>query len=208
MAITFRIRSKIRHLRSDEDGLSAVEFALIAPVLCVLLLGAMDMAHALYMTSVVQGSLQKAGRDASLETGTENARQQEIDDAVTTQVKKLATNANVVLTRRYYTNFTKANAAIGETFTDTNGNGVCDAGEPYQDTNNNSTRDADGGDAGQGGAKDTVVYTATVTYGRLFPMSSLIGLSPNMTINATTVLANQPYGEQAQYGAATVRNCV
>lgn len=208
MASVFPTHSKMRHLGNDDHGLSAVEFALIAPVLCILLLGAMDMAHALYMTSVVQGSLQKAGRDASLESGTEDARQKQIDDAVTAQVKNLASNANVVLTRRYYTNFTKANAAIGETFTDTNGNGLCDAGEPYQDTNNNNTRDADGGDAGQGGAKDTVVYTTTITYRRFFPMSSLIGLSPDMTINASTVLANQPYGEQAQYAAATVRNCV
>lgn len=192
----------------DVHGISTVEFALISPVVCILLLGAMDMGHTLYMTSVLQGSLQKAGRDASLENGTETARQLEIDTAVTDQVKRLTTGATVNVKRRYFKDFTKAQQAIGETFTDTNGNGACDAGEPFQDGNNNLVRDADGGDSGQGGAKDTVIYTATVTYGRLFPMAKLIGLPATVTVAATTVLANQPYGEQSQYSAATIRNCI
>lgn len=197
----------LRRLGRDRDGNSVVEFGLIAPVFLTLMLGVMDMGHTLYMNSVLQGALQKAGRDASLENGTETARQEEIDAAVTGQLQRLAIGSTVTVTRRYFKSFTKAQQAIGETFTDTNGNGVCDAGEPYQDNNNNSVRDADGGDSGQGGAKDTVVYVANVSYPRLFPMAKFIGLSSNVSMSATTVLANQPYGEQAQYAAPTVRNC-
>lgn len=191
----------------DERGLSVVEFALISPVFLGLLLGGADMAHSLYMNGVLEGVLQKAGRDASLESGTEAARQAEIDALVTTRVRELARGASVTVTRRYFKDFSKAAQAVGEPYTDSNANNLCDAGEPYQDTNNNSVRDADGGDAGQGGAKDTVLYTADISYPRLFPMYKMIGLPATVNMRATTVLANQPYGEQAQYSAPTVRNC-
>lgn len=200
-------RAFLHEVSRDQRGMSAVEFALIAPVFLMLLLGAFDMSHSVYMKSILQGVLQKAGRDATLETGTEAARQTAIDTIVSSQVKNLANGANVTITRRYYKDFTKAAQAVGEPFTDTNGNTLCDAGEPYQDTNNNSVRDADGGDDGQGGARDTVIYTAAVRYPRMFPMYKLAGLNPNVELIATTVLANQPYGEQSQYSAATVRNC-
>lgn len=194
-------------IRKDQRGMSAVEFALMAPVLFILLFGALDMAHTLYMTSVLQGSLQKAGRDASLEDGTETVRQAEIDNAVRSQILKLANNATVSLVHRNYKSLTQAQQATPEPFTDTNGNGICDAGEPFQDSNNNLVRDLDGADEGQGGAKDVVVYTAKVSYARLFPMFTLIGMPATVNLTATTVLANQPYGEQSQQGAPTVRNC-
>ena len=65
----------------------------------------------------------------------------------------------------------------------------------------------DGGDAGQGGAKDITVYSVTVSYPRMFPISTLFGGSPNVNMTASTVLANQPYSEQSTYGAALTGNC-
>ena len=91
-------------------------------------------------------------------------------------------------------------------WTDTNNNQTCDAGEQYKDVNNNGVWDADGGDA-TGGAKDRVVYTVVVTYPRLFPIASFVGLPTTTTVKATTVLENQPYADQTQYGTATLRNC-
>src|SRR3546814_1967681 len=72
-------------------------------------------------------------------------------------------------------------------------------------SNNNKNWDKDGGNAGQGGAKDMVVYTADVSYPRLFAMAKLIGLSDKVHITASTVLQNQPYGEQSQYSAPPAR---
>ena len=61
---------------------------------------------------------------------------------------------------------------------------------------------------GQGGAKDVVVYSVTVTYPRLFPVAKLIGLSENVKLNATTVLANQPYGDQENLsGSLDPKDC-
>jgi len=188
----------------DEKGATVVEFAIIAPVMCMLLLGAFDVGHTLYMRSVLQGIVQKVARDSTLETGLITATQDTLDERVRTQVRALANNATTTITRRYYRSFTNAAASQFEPYTDTNGNGTCNAGEPYQDNNNNSRWDATGGNTGSGGAKDAVLYTVTVTYPRFFPINAMIGGSSTTTVTGSTVLRNQPYGDQT---VPTVRNC-
>lgn len=194
-------------LRTDEAGISVTEFGLISPAIFVMLLGTMDAGHTLYMRTVVDGAIQDLSRDSALEDGQILAKQEAVDQRITRQIQKLNKNANVGITRRYYRNFTQAFNAEAEEFTDTNSNGTCDNGEPFIDANLNETWDADGADEGQGQAKDVAIVTVTVTYDRLFPMANLIGLPEQVTIGANTVLANQPWAEQQQYGAAQTRNC-
>ncbi len=194
----------------DTRGMAATEFGLIAPVFALLMMGSADIAHTLYMQSVLQGTIQKAARDSSLESGTAAAMQTTIDTRIRTAVKDLNTSlvdSDIAISRRYYKTFSSAAAAQAETWTDTNSNATCDNGEPYSDANNNSTWDRDGGNSGQGGAKDITVYNVTVTYPHMFPLWKILGRSSTNIVKATTVLANQPYGAQTQYAAATTRNC-
>lgn len=184
-----------------------MEFGLISPVVMIMLLGTLDAGHTLYVRSVVDGAMQKVARNSALEGGAVVAQQRFLDQTVRELVKTAVSTATVTTTRRYYKTFSSASEARQETFTDTNGNMRCDAGEPYQDANNNLTWDRDGANDGQGGAKDVVIITVNVSYPRLFPMAGLIGMSNTVAISANTVLANQPYGEQDQYGAAVARNC-
>jgi len=197
----------LRRLIDDARGATMVEFAFVAPVMVLTLLGAFDVAHTLYMRSVLQGVVQKVGRDSALEGNDEVSAQTAIDDKVRAQVRALANNATITITRRFYKTFTRAAAAQAETWTDTNANLRCDAGEPYEDANLNSTWDADGGNAGQGGAKDAVLYTVAVTYNRMFPLYNLVNASKTTRVTAATILKNQPYDEQANYGAPVTRNC-
>lgn len=197
-------------LRREEVGGVIVEFAIVAPVMCLLLVGAFDVAHTLYTRAALQGVVQKVGRDASLETGGDAATQATLDGRVRNQVKAFANNAEVAITRNYFRTFTHAAAKRFEPFTDTNGNGTCDGpsgatpGEPYEDTNGNERWDATGGNDSQGSADDAVVYTVTMTYPRMFPLHSMIGLSDTTVVEATTVLRNQPFSDQA---VSKVRNC-
>ena len=197
-------------LRDDQNGVAAVEFALIAPVFCAMLLGTMDLGHSLYMQSVLQGSVQEAARDSSLQTGTLATNQATIDDMVTKQVKNLQSNMDVTITRRSYYTYTEASAARPEDFTDTSASpdNICNNSEPYVDANDNGVWDKDGAVDGQGGARDKAVYTVTLKYDRLLPISSFVpGLSSQVELTASTVLANQPYGEQQIVTSTTVRNC-
>lgn len=195
-------------LGRDERGATLTEFGLLIPVLALLLVGSLDVGHSLYMRTLLDGAVQKAARDSGLESGTVAANQTTIDNRVRTQLRKLGIeDSEITIRRRYYRTFSAASAAQAEPFTDNNGNGRCDAGEPYTDQNNNSVRDADGADGGQGGAMDTVVYTVSVNYERMFPLASFIGVPDRVQMSGSTVMSNQPYGDQGSYTAPTVRNC-
>lgn len=194
----------LARFRRDARGATIVEFALVAPVMSLLLLGAFDVAHTLYMRGALQGIVQKAARDATLETGLDSSNQTALDNKVKAQVRALANNATITPSRKWYRTFSNAAAAKFEPFTDTNGNGTCNGGEPYEDTNGNGAWDSSGGNTGQGGAKDAVIYSVTVSYPRLFPIYNMVGGSNTTTVTASTVLRNQPYGDQ---GTPTVRNC-
>jgi hypothetical protein len=202
-------------LAHDERGATIMEFALITPALFTLIFGALEIGHTLYMQGVLQGVVQKAGRDSSLEDGAGNATAQQaiIDNRVESQLQNLNKIAQVSFNRRFYRSFSLAAAAQAEPFTDTNGNGKCDGpdggtpGESFVDNNNNGVWDKDGGDAGQGSGKDIVVYTVSISYPRLFPLDKLVGGSGTTNLSAKTVLTNQPYKNQGSYGTPTVRQC-
>lgn len=196
-----------RALAMDERGSTLVEFAVVAPVMGLMLLGAFDVGHTLYMRSVLQGVVQKTARDSTLQDAGTAENMQMLDDRVKAQAKAIANNGDITITRRFYRTFTEAAAAKAEDWSDTNGNGRCDDGEPYEDANHNSVWDADGGDEGQGGAKDAVLYTVSITYPRMFPLYNLIGVPPTTTVSAETVLKNQPYGDQGSYAPPVQRNC-
>ena len=199
----------LRRFRADTRGIAAVEFGIIAPVLCVFIVGAFDIAHTLYMRSVLQGALQKAARDTALEIGNSQAQRDALDVKVRQQVAELHNDlktGGVTFSRRYYRTFTKAGQKIPETLHDENGNGLCDNSERFDDVNSNGVRDADGGDAGQGGAKDAVLYTVSLEYDRIMPVLPTFGWPNTVKLSASTILKNQPYAEQGQYAATTARN--
>lgn len=198
-----------RRLAREQRGATLVEFAIVAPVMCLFLAGSFDMAHTLYTRAVLQGIVQKTARDSGLESSTTQAAQDALDTKVKAAVMALANNATVTISRRFYRTFSDAQAAQAEAWTDTDRNGICDHGEPYQDENLNNTWDRDGGDSGQGNAKDRTVYTVTMSYPRVFPINGFIRSMPSQTtITAATVLENQPYSSQQNYGNPVVRNCL
>lgn len=196
--------NKFRTIQRDDVGAALVEFALVAPVLILLIMGMLDIGHRIYATAILQGSVQKASRDASLDNGAANASA--IDERVKSLMLPVIQEEPIStfdFKRQNYSDF--SDVAKPEEFTDTNNDGDCNNGEPYDDVNGNDSWDADRGAAGQGNAKDAVLYTVKVTYPRLFPMAELIGLPQDEVIEASTVVRNQPFGEQSARGG--IKNC-
>ncbi|MGZ5879487.1 MAG: TadE/TadG family type IV pilus assembly protein [Croceibacterium sp.] len=189
-----------RNLARDDRGATIIEFALVAPVLLMLLMGLFDMGYNLYTAAVLQGAIQKAARDSTIEGATPAA----LDARVIGTVHQIAPNAELVFDRKNYSSFSEIGTP--EDFTDINGDGTCDAGEPYEDANGNGTWDTDRGREGQGGARDAVLYTVKVSYPHAFPIGGLIGFSGEETMQTSTVLRNQPYSDQNTPPAVT-RNC-
>jgi len=192
----------VRLLSRDTRGATAVEFAAVAPALLMTLLGLMDLSYNIYSTSLLEGAIQKAARDSTIEGA--GGRTAEIDARVRDVVDDIVGNATIEFDRRAYADF--SDVSRPEDFTDTNGDGLCAGGEPFEDVNDNDTWDQDRGKTGTGGARDAVLYTVTVSYPRAFPVMGLLGFSDTVTAEARTVLRNQPYGEQAK-AVAAVGNC-
>lgn len=195
-----------KSLCAHQGGAALTEFALIIPVLLMLLMGAFDAGHRLYARSILQGAVQKAARDTGLEGGTLTTRQATIDTKVRSQLLKIHRSATITIDRRAYRDFANA-AAPSETFTDTDSDGVCAGGEPFDDINRNGVRDTDIGIAGQGGAEDAVVYTVRMQYDSVTPVSGLIGINDQVDMTARTVLRNQPYNEQSEALPPLLGNC-
>lgn len=193
-----------RALARNQDGVSAVEFAMISPVLFVVLFGLFDLAYNMYTAEMLQGAIQNAARDSTIEGASSNSAA--LDEVVTKAVHAVAPNATMTFTRTSYANFT--DAARPEDYTDLDSNGTCDNGEPYEDANGNGAWDAMGGKSGFGGARDAVLYSVTVNYKRAFPIASFIpGQTDDFTLVANTVLRNQPYGQQDTPPTPPVGNC-
>lgn len=182
----------LRNLGSAGDGATIVEFAIIAPVFFMLLLGIFDIGHSIYVRSVLQGAVQDAGRDAGIEGA--NKKVTDIDNYVENQVGTLVPDGKFTFKRLNYWEFD--DVGVEEDYIDANGNGEYDDNECFFDANDNDRWD-DQGKAGIGGAKDIVYYTATVEYNHYFPLWSFIGGSEKAKIAASTTLRNQPYGSQA-----------
>ena len=189
-------------LRRDERGVTVVEFALLAPVLLVTLLGMFDMGYTMYAQTLLQGALQQAARNSTIEGAAGSTST--IDSAVTSVVRTAIIDATLTFSRKSYASF--SNVGVAEQFTDTNSNGSCDAGEPFEDVNNNGAWDRDQGRTGLGGARDAVLYTATMTFPRAFPLAGFMQVPVNVTVTGNTVLRNQPFGLQ-QTTTPTVRYC-
>lgn len=185
------MRRPLRSLRRNSRGVTAVEFAIVAPVMMLMLMGICDLAYQIYAQSILNGALQKAGRDATIQGAANNTTQ--IDDKVKSMIQKIAANATFTVTRKNYDSFSVIKP---EPFTDNNSNGIRNTGECYTDVNGNGQWDQDPGSDGQGGADDVTLYTMTVTYPRLFPVAGFFGWPSKQTISATTLLKNQPYASQ------------
>ena len=200
-AAVLRLASGLRRIPADRAGAALVEFALIIPVVLMLLLGTMEFGLNVYMRAVLEGAMQQAGRNSGLQSS--QSDQSAIDTFVRDRVQAILPSATVTFARQNYQTFSNVNKP--EDFTDSNGNGVHDSTECFQDANGNGTWDADLGRTGIGGANDVVEYSATVSYASFIPGAASLHLSPTTTIKATTMLRNQPFATQPSW--STVQVC-
>jgi Flp pilus assembly protein TadG len=184
---------RLTPLARDSSGVSVVEFALVAPVLLLLLFGMLELGYQSYARTVLEGAVQEAGRDSGLESGLTSQRA--IDDLVKARITALVPEAAVSFARANYGNFADVNRP--EDFTDTNANGRRDATECFTDENDNGAWDGDVGRTGQGGANDVVLYTVRVSYPSFLPIAGPLGLPHDITLSASTILRNQPFATQA-----------
>jgi len=175
-----RLAALRRRFRHNERGVALIEFALTAPVFLLILMGIFDYCWQMYAQQVLQGAVAKAGRDATIERYAND--QSELDKRVREQVQKVFSNANVTFQRRAYDEFSSMKPPRE---VDYEPDGIIDCIE-------------DGGKAGNGGADDVVLYTASMRFDRILPVWRMLGQPQSTTLTSTTVLRNQPFASGAE----------
>lgn len=194
---------RLSQLRCDKDGLAMTEFAFVAPVFLLMLMGIFDQGFAMYIQAALQGATQEGARQATLE----NRLYTDIEAKVSQQVRNVvpssdpSTEITFTLDPTYYQSYSEI--SVPEDFEDkfrgspSVKNGIYDADECFVDRNGNNQWDEDVGLTGPGGAQDVVSIKASLTYKRIFPFWKMIGQPQQQVLTATTFLRNQPFSAQA-----------
>ena len=179
---------RLRRLGRDESGATIVEFAMILPALCVLVLGIFELGYRAYAASVLQGALHEAARMATVGGVTMN----QIDARVRTRLSNFANHGTVTTRTTSYYDFSGVRRAE-KLLIDTDPVGTYNQGDCWEDTNSNNSWDADRGSSGMGGADDIVRYEVSLAVPNIVPIDRFLGWANSNTISGETVLRNQPY---------------
>jgi Flp pilus assembly protein TadG len=187
------VRGRLVRLVRGRRGVTAVEFALLAPVCMLLVSIFIDIAMIMFITNVMEGGLREASRYAItgyVEQG--KTREQKIKEIIVDHSYKLMKESDIAMSYKVYASF--ADIGKPEPFVDKNGNGKYDSGEAYTDVNNNGKWDDDMGAAGIGGPGDIVAYIVTYKWALWTPMASeILGNDGTITLSASVAVRNEPY---------------
>lgn len=188
-----RLTAYFYRLLRAREGVTAVEFAVIAPVLMLLLFGIIEFSLIMLVTNIMESATAisaRLGKTNYADSGL--TREKTITNSIANRAGSLVKPANLTITSKAYQEFDQISDP--EPYTDTNGNGTRDAGEAYTDVNGNGQWDVDMGVAGFGGAGDIVVYTVTYPWPLVTPIiSNLLGNGGVFTISTHAVVKNEPF---------------
>jgi Flp pilus assembly protein TadG len=184
---------KIKHFCKSDDGATAVEFAMIAPVLIFLTFAIIESGIAFAADIVLKNATYDAARTGRTGFVSDGSTQ---DGTVKQKIKSLASVIMDVdkleITSLAYKGFDALKKP--EPFIDKNGNGRRDDGENFTDVNGNGKWDADQGAAGYGGTAQVVLYTVSYPWTFHTPiLKEIVGNNGTVTLSATAVVQNEPY---------------
>jgi hypothetical protein len=194
----FGLRKRARSILADEQGVTAIEFAFLAPVLFMLIFGILEFSFVFLASNVLENAASLAartGKTGYLEEGI--SQQQYILNLVSNRVRGLLDPARLEMTTEVYESFDDVGQP--EPYVDANQSGVYDAGETFTDSNGNGQWDTDmGTEGGNGTAGEIVVYTLSYPWEMMTPfMSNLLTNSGQINISTKITLKNEPFNDES-----------
>jgi len=178
----------MRKLLKDQAGVTAIEFALLALPLFVIIMGSMEMGLQIYNKSRAESVVKQAARmsvtgDPS-RIGVAGAN---IDQYVENQLK-LTPGTDVTIEKRFYDSFSQVGTPERRI------SGGTQAPYCFIDTNNNQRWDENPSRNGVGGADDVIDYKVIVEYDTFFPLvTNVITGKDKVRIEAHTTVKNEPF---------------
>lgn len=185
------IRAFIQRLRGDLRGVTIVEFALIAPMMIMVMLVVTDFGYRMYVGALVEGTVHRAARRATIGTQTEA----QIDDYIRAQLRPIGWRSTIDIEKMNYYEYSGVQKPEKIT-QDTAPFGSYNVGDCYEDMNGNNVYDTVSGRTGLGGSDDIVYYKVTATFPRVVPLLAILGWSNTEKVTANSVVRNQPFAAQ------------
>jgi Flp pilus assembly protein TadG len=188
-----------KHLRrfvADRDGAAALEFALVLPPLCLILLGMFEVSMVMFTQASMEGAMREAARYGITGTNASDpaAREGQILSLVDQYTLNLVDMSQATISYQVYGSFNSIDKP--EPFGDTNGNGKYDVGEPYTDVNGNGQWDADQGKNGAGDYSQVVQYTVDYDWKLMTPfVAAVMGQNGKVHLRASMVVRNEPWND-------------
>lgn len=177
-------------------GAALVEFALLLPILCLVVMGTMEIGYKIYAVSVSNGAIREAARMAS--TGEYTGAQ--IDAEVTKKIRAFRSTASVAIVKKSYSDFTGVGLPEPVTSGSIESGTYC-----FKDINKNGSRDLDQGTSGLGGAEDVIYYEVTTSYPTLFKFNEkVLKLPSTTTVKLNTIVSNEPFAAVVKTDPPTV----
>jgi Flp pilus assembly pilin Flp len=183
----------IKRFYTSGEGATAVEFAIIAPVLIFITFAIIESGIAFAADILLKSATNDAARTGRTGFVSENSTQDAtVKQKIRSEAGVIMDADKLVITSLAYKGFDVLKKP--EPFIDKNGNGVRDNGENFTDVNGNGVYDKDQGASGYGGTAQVVIYTVTYPWTFHTPfLNRLIGNNGTLDLTATAVVQNEPY---------------
>lgn len=179
-----------RSLRTCRSGASAVEFALILPVLLLFVFGSIETAIVLFIRSSMESAVLEASRYGITGGKDGMSRAERVMQILGERTYGLLDPDTVRLETLIYDDFDDVGKP--EPFVDANGSRFYEPGESFTDVNGNGTWDPDMGKAGLGGRNAVVVYRLSYAWGIVTPMVREAVGGSVMNV-ASVAVRNEPF---------------
>lgn len=184
--------TRSHRLQASESGITSVEFAIIAPVFLLMIMGIIEFALIMFTSSVMESATNntaRLGKTGYIVPGI--TRMQTIVNNVAARTAGLLDPTQITVSSTVYSNFNdigQPEPCVSPVTPPCPGVATVN----FVDVNGNGTWDSDMGQAGLGNPGDVVVYTVSYPWRVVTP---LINVITGTTINITTrtVVRNEPY---------------
>jgi Flp pilus assembly protein TadG len=184
---------QLRRFARSNDGAAALEFALVLPPLCLILVGMFEMSMLMFAQASMEGALREAARFGMTGSVADPAeREADILAIIDKDTLNLFDMEDATIDFVVFPSFN--DVPKREDYSDTNGNGTYDLGEPYDDANSNDKWDSGNGVDGVGASAQIVQYTVAYDWHVITPfMAPIFGNNGKVRLKASVVLRNEPW---------------
>ncbi|RED53450.1 TadE/TadG family type IV pilus assembly protein [Aestuariispira insulae] len=187
------ISSSTHRLKGDERGIVSQEFAIISPLLILMIIGIFELGTIMLVNSLMEGAMRESSRYGI--TGRADSgisRESYIRQIVDEQTLGFVDMDKAKFETLVYSDF--GSIGDGEPYIDGNGNGAYDVGETFTDENSNGAWDADVGEDSAGAADDVVLYRISYNWPIMTPLiGALIGTDGHFPMEASIAVRNEPW---------------